>query len=87
MQNHFTVKFEADGILYEAQVWPEEDENENCYCQVTYCISGQPENSTVIYLESKDNTWIQKIEEDGEKMASGAFISELGKQINNKLLL
>jgi hypothetical protein len=54
---------------------------------VTYYVWGHAENFKVIYLESKNNTWVQKIEEDGKKMASGAFISELGKQINNKLLL
>ena len=69
-KDFFDITFESDRTLYEGQVWPDEDANNNCFCQVTYHKKNVPEEAMVIYLEQKDNQWLQKIVEDGEKMAS-----------------
>jgi hypothetical protein len=86
-KEYFDIKFEVGDELYEGQVWPDEDENNNCFCQVTYHKANHPENSEVIYVENKDHRWVQKIVEDGEKMASPEFIEALNKQIDRDTLI
>ena len=87
MKDYFEIKFTLADKSYEAQVWPDEDENDQVFCQVTFHTTGGPAHQHLIFIE-QNNTgeWTQKtgFDEDEEKM-NADFIAAMGTRINEEL--